>query len=74
MATAREAVLDVRDDLLIEMRRVGISRADLARRLGCSRTYVSKLLSRSFNPKLGTLLRVSAALGAQLHIKVTPRS
>ena len=54
-----------------ELRReLGIDQAELAERLGMSQAGVSKL-ERSTDPKLSTLMKLAAALGASLHIEIT---
>ena len=54
-----------------ELRReLGIDQAELAERLGMSQAGVSKI-ERSTDPKLSTLMKLTAALGASLHIEIT---
>ena len=55
------------------MERQGVSRASLARRLGCSRSLVTKLLEGSHNFKLETLADVYLALGRAVHITLSDR-
>lgn len=53
-----------------ELRReLGIDQAELAKRLGMSQAGVSKL-ERSTDPKLSTLMKLAAALGASLHVEI----
>jgi transcriptional regulator with XRE-family HTH domain len=56
---------------LMEEQRV--SRAELARRLGTSRAYVTKLLGGNANFTLQTMAKVAMALGAQVHVHVADR-
>jgi transcriptional regulator with XRE-family HTH domain len=50
-----------------------VSRAELARRLGTSRAYVTKLLGGNANFTLQTMAKVAMALGAQVHVHVADR-
>ena len=50
-----------------------ISRAELARRLGTSRAYVTKLLGGNANFTLETMNKVAMALGAVVHVHVAAR-
>jgi transcriptional regulator with XRE-family HTH domain len=50
-----------------------VSRAELARRLGTSRAYVTKMLGGNANFTLQTMAKVAMALGAQVHVHVAGR-
>jgi DNA-binding phage protein len=50
-----------------------VSLAELARRLGTSRAYVTKLLGGNANFTLQTMAKVAMALGAQVHVHVANR-
>ena len=50
-----------------------VSRAELARRLGTSRAYVTKLLGGNANFTLQTMTKVAMALGSQVHVHVADR-
>lgn len=50
-----------------------VSRAELARRLGTSRAYVTKLLGGNANFTLQTMTKVAMALGSQVHVHVANR-
>lgn len=50
-----------------------VSRAELARRLGTSRAYVTKLLGGNANFTLQTMAKVAMALGAQVNVHVAGR-
>jgi transcriptional regulator with XRE-family HTH domain len=52
------------------MRAKSISRSELARRLGSSRAYVTRLLDGSANMTIETLTRLSLALGCRLTIEL----
>ncbi|HZF10714.1 MAG TPA: helix-turn-helix transcriptional regulator [Thermoanaerobaculia bacterium] len=48
----------------------GISRAELARRLGTSKAYVTKVLSADANFTLATMNRLAAAVGGTVHFRI----
>jgi plasmid maintenance system antidote protein VapI len=56
------------------MEKQGVSRAELARRLGSSRAYVTKLLDGNANFTLYTMTKVAMALGAAVHVHLAPQS
>jgi plasmid maintenance system antidote protein VapI len=51
-----------------------VSRAELARRLGTSRAYVTKLLGGNANFTLQTMTKVAMALGSQVHVHVASQN
>ena len=51
-----------------------VSRAELARRLGTSRAYITKLLGGNANFTLQTMTKVAMALGSQVHVHVAGQS
>lgn len=61
------AVSDFMRELHQLMERQGVSQAELARRLGTKRQYISKLLSGG-NFTLHTLVKIAMALGAVVRI------
>jgi transcriptional regulator with XRE-family HTH domain len=54
------------------MAQQGLTRSELARRLGTSPAYVTKLLRGTFNPTLETIARIAIALDARLSLNLTP--
>lgn len=56
------------------MEQQGISRSELARRLGSSPAYVTKILRGNTNFTLATMSRLSRAVGADLRIQLEPRT
>lgn len=64
-------LLDVREIIAQQMKKGGINRADLAKLLNCSRSYVSQLLNGDTNIKLGTLVKVLFVLGVKPSINYT---
>ena len=51
----------------------GVSRAELARRLGSSKAYVTKVLSADANFTLATMNRLAAAVGGTVHVRIEDR-
>jgi transcriptional regulator with XRE-family HTH domain len=62
-------LLDVREIIAQQMNKGNVSRADLAKLLNCSRSYITQLLNGDTNIKLGTLVKVLFALGVKPSIK-----
>jgi len=50
-----------------------ISRAELARRLGVSPAYITKLFRGNANFTIGTMVRLTHAVGARLHLHLAPQ-
>ncbi len=50
----------------------GVTRAELARRLGSSPAYVTRLFRAMFNPTLLTLAKVAVALDARVSLHMHP--
>ncbi|HDQ99126.1 MAG TPA: XRE family transcriptional regulator [candidate division WOR-3 bacterium] len=51
----------------------GINQAELARRLGVSRAYVTRLFHGTFNPTVETLAKVALALGARVELRLVSK-
>lgn len=63
-AYAREDLIyNVTEDLLVQMEELGVTKLELARRLGKSRSYVTQMLSGARNMTLGSLADICFALG-----------
>jgi transcriptional regulator with XRE-family HTH domain len=58
-------ILDVTEKIHEQMEALGVSRAQLAERMGKSKAYVSQLLSGSRNMTLRSLADISFALGLE---------
>lgn len=70
-AYAREdLVFNVTEDLLVMLEDLNVSKAELARRLGKSKSYVSQVLSGSRNMTLGSFSDICFALGFKPEIKI----
>jgi plasmid maintenance system antidote protein VapI len=66
-------IVEFTEDVCMLMEKQGVSRAELARRLGTSRAYVTKLLGGNANFTLETMTKVAMALGAAVHVHVAPQ-
>lgn len=58
-------ILELNEQICEWMEKQNISRSELARRLGKSRAYVTRMLNGSHNLTVGTLVKVAHALGAK---------
>jgi transcriptional regulator with XRE-family HTH domain len=65
-------IFDLSEQILAILSQEGLSRADLAARLGVSRQYVSKLINRTPNLTLRSLAEIAAALGRQVTVRLEP--
>ncbi|MEQ8966186.1 MAG: helix-turn-helix transcriptional regulator [Azospirillaceae bacterium] len=61
-------VLAFTDGVQRRMAAQGVSRAELARRLGTSQAYVTKLFNGSANFTVETMVKIAMALGTDLEI------
>jgi transcriptional regulator with XRE-family HTH domain len=62
------AILEFTESVVREMERQGLTRTALAERLGATPAYVTKILRGKVNFTLATMVRLSRALGAELHV------
>ena len=62
---AEKLKLDVADGIAAELERQQVSRAELARRMGTSAPFITKILRGHHNWSLETLAKAGAALGQQ---------
>lgn len=67
------AILDFTEALHAAMEEQGVSRAELARRLGTSQAYVTRVLSGHANFTLKTMSKLAFALGMQLDVGLSPQ-
>ena len=65
-----ELIYNATEDLLVILEDMDISKKELSRRLGKSKSFVTQLLSGSRNMTLGTLSDVCFALGFKPEIKL----
>src|SRR5881296_213097 len=66
------AKLEISEQIYLAMERQGVSKADLARRLGKSRAYVTKVLQGRTNFTLESIVRITRALNCKLDFSLMP--
>ena len=64
------AILEFTEDVVREMERQGITRTELAQRLGATPAYVTKILRGKVNFTLATMVRLARALDAELQVQL----
>jgi transcriptional regulator with XRE-family HTH domain len=64
-------VTDFTEDLCRLMKEKDITRAELARRIGSSRAYITKLLGGNANYTLTTMVKLAMAVGGAIHIHIS---
>jgi len=52
----------------------GLSQVEVARRMGCERSWISHLERGSYDPRLSTVMRYGDAIGARIHIGLAERA
>ncbi len=62
------AIIDFTEELCRVMEEKGVSRAELARRIGSSPAYITKILRGNSNFTLSSMVRVARALEHEVHI------
>lgn len=62
------AILEVTEEVARRMEELELSRAELARRLGTSPAYVTKILRGDVNFTLATIVKLSRALKSELRV------
>ncbi|HBC3429436.1 TPA: helix-turn-helix transcriptional regulator [Vibrio parahaemolyticus] len=65
-----ELVYNVTEDLLVIMEDMGITKSELSRRLGKSKSYMTQILSGSRNMTLGSFSDICFALGFKPEVKL----
>lgn len=66
-------IVELTEDLSRRMKEQKISRAELARRMGTSRAYITKLLSGDANFTLQTMVKLALAVGGVLHLHISDK-
>ena len=64
------AILEFTESVVREMERQGVTRTELAERLGTTPAYVTKILRGRVNFTLATMVRLARALGSELHVRL----
>ena len=65
-------LMQLNEAIVREMKASGITRSELARRLGTSKAYITRLLAGNANPTLRSLVRLGLALGATPAVALRP--
>jgi transcriptional regulator with XRE-family HTH domain len=66
--------LDFAEEVGRLMEEQKVSRAELARRLGTSPAYVTKMLRWTANLTLASMSRIALVFGARVHLRLSPRN
>ncbi|MBP9146615.1 MAG: helix-turn-helix transcriptional regulator [Thermoanaerobaculia bacterium] len=66
------AILRVTEEIFVAMEKRGMQRSELARRLGTSPAYVTKILRGKANFTLESLARIALALGGEFEFHFLP--
>lgn len=66
--------LEISERIYAAMKQHGTSNAELARRLGKSRAYVTKLLRGTTNFTLESLVRIGRALSCEVEFELLPKA
>jgi transcriptional regulator with XRE-family HTH domain len=69
-----ELLLEVQEAIAGAMEAQGVSRAELASRLGKTKGFVTQILSSERNLTLGTLAELADALGCAVQVRLERRS
>jgi transcriptional regulator with XRE-family HTH domain len=69
----QKASLDFTEELHRQMERQGMTKADLARRIGSSQAYVTKVFRGDVNFTLASMVKLAAAVHARLDVAVTDK-
>lgn len=64
--------VEIAEQIYLAMERGGTSKAELAKRLGSSRAYVTKILQGTANFTVDSLAKLARCLNSQLEIQMTP--
>lgn len=65
-------ILELTVQICREMEKQNINRAELARRLGKSRAYVTRMLDGNTNFTLQSLVKIASALGSDIEVNIKP--
>jgi transcriptional regulator with XRE-family HTH domain len=67
-------ILEFTEELTRWMELQGVSRKELAERIGSSQPYITKVLKGDVNFTLASMVKLARALGAELRIQLTPQT
>jgi plasmid maintenance system antidote protein VapI len=66
-------ISELTEDLARLMEEQGVNRAELARRMGTSRAYITKVLGGNANFTLLTMVKLAMALDGAVHIHISDK-
>lgn len=69
-----EVIIAFTEKVVAAMRERGMSRVELAQRLGVSKAFVTKLLNGNPNLTIRTMVSLAAALECELLVDIQPRA
>jgi transcriptional regulator with XRE-family HTH domain len=67
------AIVGFAEDVWLAMERQGLCRAELARKLGTSQAYVTKVLRGNANFTIRSMARLAMALDMELRVELVPK-
>ena len=67
-------LLQLGEDICLLMEQQGLSRTQLAERMGVSPAYITKILSGNPNLTIKSLLKLADAMGKELMLQFSPRA
>jgi transcriptional regulator with XRE-family HTH domain len=70
--STEELILDLTERITAAMNTLGINRAELAKRLGVSKAFVTKLLNGNPNMTVRTMVSIAKSLGCDVTIDICP--
>ena len=69
-----KAILNFTEEICEQMEKKKVSRADLAKHLGVSRAFITKMLNGQPNLTIKTMVAIAHALDSEFHIEFQPRT
>lgn len=66
-------ILDFTEKIVLKMKELNINRAELARRLGVSKSFVTKLLNGNPNLTIKTMMSLADVLNCDLNLDLYPK-
>jgi transcriptional regulator with XRE-family HTH domain len=66
-------ILDFTEKIVIKMQELNINRAELAKRLGVSKAFVTKLLNGNPNLTIKTMMSIADVLNCDLNLDLYPK-
>jgi len=72
LSAREDLIYNLTEDLLVLLEDRQVTKADLAKKLGKSRSFVTQLLSGSRNMTLGTLSDICTVLDAKPSVRILP--